>query len=635
MEYFDRLLDLLRKERKADFEAYEFKTKQSSAAERRAEGLCWYPLAIRGTELTRGDYLCIELERTTDRERAHQFRTGAAVSLFSNHDPAVNRIEGTVNFVSGDQIRVTIRQDELPDWSHGGKLGLDLLFDNNSYEEMETALQHASKVISGKAKGPLELIEILTGMRRPELSGAVSFQALPGLNTAQQAAVSQIIGGSGLSIVHGPPGTGKTTTLVQAIKLLAQRKQILVVAPSNTAVDLLSEKIAAEGLGVLRIGNPARVSDRLLSLTLEGRMSAHHEMKQVRTLKKQAANYKAMAHKYKRNYGRAEQEQRKALFNEAHKVMKAAELTEKYIIDHIVSGAQVITATLVGAAHYSIQNLDFETVVIDEAGQALEPACWIAILKARKVVLAGDHCQLPPTIKSADAGAGGLSTTLMEKCGRLWPDAVTTLNEQYRMHQLIMAYPSKIFYADNLRAHHSVASRELIPSDKAISFIDTAGCSFDEKTAESSIVNPGEAEFLINHLIGYISALHKNHPADQFPQIGIIAPYQQQNLLIRELIGESEELAPYTAHISVNTVDSFQGQERDIIYISLTRSNPERNIGFLADTRRMNVAMTRAKQKLVIIGDSVTLSRLEFYNELIAYALKQEAYQSAWEYATF
>jgi ATP-dependent RNA/DNA helicase IGHMBP2 len=634
MEYFKRLLDLLKVERDEDLRSYLAHTESASVADRRASGLSWYPIAIRGTEMSRGDYLNVELERTTHQDLSHQFRFGSSVTFFSNRDAAKDRIEGTVTYVGGSRMKITIKTDELPDWADDGKLGLDLLFDNNSYNEMQGALKLAGKAVEDKTAGPSGLIRVLTGLNKPAFNSVVFHYPIPKLNSIQQQAVEKIMNASELAIVHGPPGTGKTTTLVQAIKAMIKRdhQQILVVAPSNTAVDLLSEKLAEEGLNVLRIGNPARVSSKMLSLTLDSKMAEHESMKQVKALKKQAADYKNMAHKYKRNFGRAEQEQRKALFNEAQKIMKEVGNTEKYMIDHVIAKAQVITATLVGASHYTINDLKFETVVIDEAGQALEPACWIPVLKAKKVVLAGDHCQLPPTIKSAEAAKAGLSITLMEKCVELWPEAVVLLEEQYRMHSNIMGYPSSVFYGGLLKAHSGVADRQLFPGDPALSFVDTAGCAFDEKAEGTSTTNPEEAVFLLKHLSQYVAGLSSYYTLENFPSIGVIAPYQQQILLIKELLAGSDELMPYTKYITVNTVDSFQGQERDIIYLGLTRSNADRNIGFLADIRRMNVAMTRAKQKLVVIGDSATLSRLPFYSDFIAYADQKQAYQSAWEF---
>jgi len=627
MPYFKKLLDLLKIERDEDRNNYLKLTETTSVADRRANGFTWYPIAIRGSEPSRGDYLTVEVERPTHQDIAHQFRFGSPAVLFSSHDPKKDRVEGTVTHQSGNRLKITLFTDELPDWSRDGKLGVELLFDNNSYDEMQNALKQAS-AIREKPEG--KLARVLTGESVPQFSGQTIVPALPGLNGSQAAAVHKILSAQDLAIVHGPPGTGKTTTLVQVIKaLIAQDKQqILVVAPSNTAVDLLSEKLSNEGLNVLRIGNPARVSEKLMSLTLDSKMAEHSYVKDVKKLKKQASEYKNMAHKYKRNFGRAERDQRKALFDEAHKIMREVDKTEQFIIDDLVAKAQVITATLVGSNHYTIRDVKFNTVVIDEAGQALEPACWISILKAQKLIMAGDHLQLPPTIKSNEAARAGLSTTLLEKCAALYPEAVTLLDEQYRMNETIMGFSSKEFYDGRLKAHASVAHQLLIPGDMPFTFIDTAGCGFDEKLEGTSSVNPEEAAFLVKHL----THLAEELSADTFPSIAVISPYKEQIRILQELAAASEILKPFSDKISVNTIDSFQGQERDVVYISMTRSNTDGAIGFLSDIRRMNVAITRAKKKLVIIGDSSTLGNFPFYADLIKYAEGVAGYKSAWEY---
>jgi len=629
MDYFKKLLDLLNKEKEEDRNAYLKLTENTGAADRRAQGLSWYPVAIRGTEPGRGDYINVEIERTTHKDMAHQFRFGVPAALFSNHDPQKDRVEGTITYVNNDRLKITLYTDELPDWSRDGKLGIDLLFDNNSYDEMQSALKQASTLSAKPQEG--RLINILTGQKSPSFN-TLPPVSVPRLNASQAIAVQKIVSAQDVAIVHGPPGTGKTTTLVQAIIALHQqnKKQILVVAPSNTAVDLLSEKLTDEGLNVLRIGNPARVSEKLFSLTLDSKMTEHRDNKEVKKLKKQASAYKDMAHKYKRSFGKAERDQRKALFNEAHKIMKDVAATEQHIIDDLVARAQVITATLVGANHYTIRDVMFDTVVIDEAGQALEPACWIPILKAQKVVLAGDHCQLPPTIKSAEAAKDGLSTTLLEKCAALHPEAVVLLEEQYRMNEAIMGFSSKVFYEGRLKAHVSVAHRLLFDGDMPVSFIDTAGCGFDEQQQGTSLANPEEAAFLLKHLARLTANLNPN---TGFPTIAVIAPYKEQIRVLNEQLAAHPELLQYNDHISVNTVDSFQGQERDVVYISMTRSNTEGEIGFLSDIRRMNVALTRARKKLVVIGDSSTLTRLPFYANLIDYTEGLQAYESAWTYA--
>ncbi|HJT74398.1 MAG TPA: AAA domain-containing protein [Chitinophaga sp.] len=632
MEYFKKLLELLKTEREEDRKAYQELTETSSVAQRRENGLTWYPIAIRDTEMSRGDYLTVEVERTTHQDIVHQLRFGVSAVLFSNHDAKNDRIEGTITHQSGNRLKITLRTDELPEWSRDGKLGIDLLFDDNSYDEMQNALKQAISLSEKPEEG--RLIKILTGEKQPGFQAELHPVTLPRLNASQQDAVNKILSANELAIVHGPPGTGKTTTLVQAIKALIKQehKQVLVVAPSNAAVDLLSERLSDEGLNVLRVGNPARVSESLSALTLDSKMAGHSNMKEIKRLKKQANEFRDMAHKYKRNFGKAEREQRKALFDEARSIMKQVENTEQYILNDLLAKAQVITATLVGANHYTVRHLKYHTVVIDEAGQALEPACWIPILKAQKVILAGDHCQLSPTVKSDEAARNGLSTTLLEKCTALHPASVVMLEEQYRMNEMIMGYSSSIFYNDKLKAHTSVAGHLLFQEDVPLSFVDTAGCGFDEKTEGTSTTNPEEAAFLFKHLTQLVTSLNVHYQQGNFPSIAIISPYKQQIHILKEQLQHAPELQAFNNNISVNTIDSFQGQERDIVYISMTRSNTDNKIGFLSDIRRMNVAMTRARKKLVVIGDSATLSQLPFYADFISYAEGKNAYQSAWEF---
>lgn len=630
-EYFKKLQELLSTEREEDLQSYIKLTENTSAADRRALGLSWYPIAIRNSEIGKGDYLTVELERTTHQDLSHQFRFGSSVNLFSNHDPKEDKLEGVITHQTGSKMKISFRIDELPDWTSDGKLGVDLLFDNNSYDEMQSALKQA--IIISENDSENKVIRILTKGDQPSFQHEEKFIIPNRLNDSQQLAVNKIITANHLAIVHGPPGTGKTTTLVHAIKSLAKHnsEKILVVAPSNTAVDLLTEKLAAEGLKVIRVGNPARVSAHLSAATLDRKMADHPEMKTIKLLKKQASEYKNMAHKYKRSFGKAERDQRKALFDEAHKIGREVEKTEQYIMDNLFSKAQIITATLVGANHYTVRNLRYNTVVIDEAGQALEPACWIPILKAEKVILAGDHFQLSPTIKSIEASKSGLSKTLLEKSVIIHPESVVLLNEQYRMHSNIMGFSSGVFYNSALNAHHSVADHLIFADDEPLTFIDTAGCSFDEKLDGTSTTNPEEALFLVDHLTNMVQEIESKNLID-FPSVAIISPYKQQVQLLKVLIDENELLHPCRDKISVNTIDSFQGQERDLVYISLTRSNAEGSIGFLADIRRMNVAMTRARKKLVVIGDSATLSKSKFYADFIKYAENLNAYRSAWEF---
>jgi ATP-dependent RNA/DNA helicase IGHMBP2 len=644
MEYFKRLQHLLNIEKEEDRRSFRELTEKMPVQDRRENGMTWYPIAIKDTEIGRGDYITVEVERTTHQDIIHQLRFGMTAALFSNHDPKSDRVEGTITHISGNRLKLSLRTDELPDWSRNGKLGIDAIFDENSYKEMEAALKLAPTLAEKKHEG--HLIRVLIGQEKPEPSivnressientqlQTTNHKLQTVLNEFQQQAVHQILSASELAIVHGPPGTGKTTTLVQAIKLLIKEegKQILVTAPSNAAVDLLSEKLFDEGLNVVRVGNPARVAEKQMSLTLDSKIAAHPGAKEIKRLKRQAAEYRDLAQKYKRSFGPAEREQRKALFAEARNIRAEVERTEEYIVKDTLAKAQVVTSTLVGANHYTVRSQTYHTIVIDEAGQSIEPACWIPILKAQKLILAGDHLQLPPTIKSAEA-AKELSITLMEKLVALHPKVVTLLQEQYRMNQTIAGFSSQEFYEGKLKAHPSVAQHTLFANDKPLLFIDTAGCGFEEKREGSGLSNPEEAQFLLKHLVHYTGELTAMYSPEAFPTIGVIAPYRHQVEALKEAVTAHPALQPLLHAITVNTIDSFQGQERDAIYISLTRSNADSTIGFLSELRRTNVALTRACKKLVVIGDSATLSGFPFYADLIHYAQSHDAYASAWEF---
>lgn len=633
MDYFKKLQHLLVLEREADKRSFLQLAVATTVAQRRENGMSWYPVAIRGVEAGRGDYLTVELERTTHQDIPHQFRFGQPAMLFSNHDPQTDNLTSFVSFIGGDRMKLSLRVDELPDWTNNGKLGVDLLFDQNSYEEMEAALREAERVVESRERNG-NLTRILIGQKMPVFDAEKPIKFGVKLNESQQDAVRKILSAQELAIVHGPPGTGKTTTLVEAIRLLTAEHEgkILVTAPSNAAVDLLSEKLSDCGLNILRVGNPAKVSEQLMSLTLDSKMAEHPQAKEIRRLKKQATEYRNLAHRYKRNFGKAERTQRKALFDEAHRVMKDVGRLEQYIIDDLIAKAQIITSTLVGANHYSVRSLRYHTVVIDEAGQAMEPACWIPILKGEKLVLSGDHLQLPPTIKSEEAARGGLADTLLEKLVEKYPQTVTLLREQYRMNARIMQFSSNAFYEGKVAAHPSVSGWNLFEEDEPFLFIDTAGCGFDEKAEDTSTSNPEEAQFIIRHLGMLSSLLLERNAEGPMPSVGLISPYKMQVHTLHEALTQTTSLANWKRKITINTVDAFQGQERDIVYISLTRSNSEGSIGFLSDIRRMNVAMTRAKKKLVVVGDSATLSMHPFYANFIGYAEQTGAYRSAWEW---
>lgn len=629
--YFKNLLDLVRLERKVDEELYDQFIRSAPVQQQREAGYAWYPIALRGQDVGRGDYLVVEIERPSHQHIVHNLQSGRKAELFSNAEPNSPAIKGIIQHIQGDRLRMAFRIETLPDWANKGKLGIRALFDDDSYDAMEAALKTA-----GTPDQTHPLVPILTGKKPPSFDAHIPTRPFPGLNASQNEAVNLIEQAKELAIVHGPPGTGKTTTLVAAIQRLLTKttKPILVVAPSNIAVDLLCERLSEKQVRVVRIGNPIRVSDDLQALTLDHRVSEHPDFKRIKELKKQASELRNMAHRYKRNFGPAERSQRKALFAEAGRISHDVAYLEDFIIEDELHKAQVIAATPVGTQNFALRDLSFDTVIIDEAGQALEPACWIPILKANKVVFAGDHLQLPPTVKSEEAARRGLTQTLMEKCVAYYPEATVLLKEQYRMNKIIMGFSSQYFYGNNLLAHDTVAESSIYRGDPPMEFIDTAGCGFEEQLSDTSYVNPEEADFLVKFLTEYLEKIKSRTEKLETLSVGVISPYKHQVELLKQRV-TSQRNAIQGANVMVHTIDGFQGQERDIIVIGMVRSNVEGRTGFLNETRRMNVAMTRARKKLVIIGDSATLTQTEFYEDVLEYVRQKGSYRSAWEFASF
>lgn len=631
-EDLQKLLVLLEQEKEEDLLQYKRKMTGTSLAERRKQGVCWYPVNLEKTKFDSGDRVLVKVSRPPEHTDAHLFQSGKLVSLFTNtasYDDERYNVNGVVNQVSKQDMLITLNSDDIPGWIHDGQLGVQLLFDENAYREMEKAVRFVIKTDEPRI---VELKQILLSGKEAHFRAHKEIKST-GLNDSQNKALNLVLQASDVAIIHGPPGTGKTTTLIQAIlETLKAENQVLVCAPSNAAVDLLADRLGEQGINVLRIGHPARVTEDTLSKTLDARITKHPDYKNLKALRKQAEEYRIMGKKFKRNFGHAEREQRKRLLAEARALRDEAEQISFYITRDIISRSQVIACTMTGANSHVLKGMHFETVFIDEAAQALEPASWIPIIKADRVIFAGDHCQLPPTIKSLEAARNGLEVTLFEKAIK-HNQADVMLEEQYRMHVDIMNFSSRIFYNSRLFANKAVAHWKVFENDQTVEFIDTAGCGFFEEVDPETLssFNAEEAQLLLKHFNQYIEEVKALDKFQEVDNIGIIAPYKAQVSLLQDLVLENQFDEELTKKLTVNTVDSFQGQERDIIYITLVRSNEKGEIGFLANTRRMNVALTRARKKLVVIGDSATIGQNPFYSSFLDYVNEIGAYRSAFE----
>ncbi|HNP18849.1 MAG TPA: AAA domain-containing protein [Fulvivirga sp.] len=627
-----KLQQLLKKEKEEDLEQYKLKMSGTSLKDRRRQGVCWYPVHVEKTQFDAGERLLVKVSRPPEHKESHLFQSGKLVSFFSNaqgNTEGNETVSGVVNQVGEHHMLITLNSDDKPDWITDGQLGVQLLFDENSYREMERTLKFLLKTDDHRVN---HLKNVLLGDREAQFDEGENI-TIQGLNESQNAALNKVVNAYEVAIIHGPPGTGKTTTLIEAIlQTLRTETQVLVCAPSNAAVDLLVDKLSQRGANVLRIGHPARVTEEMLGKTLDARIAHHSDYKDMKSLRKKSEEYFALAKKYKRSFGHAEREQRKLLFDEAHSLKDAADQLNFYITNDILSKAQVVASTLVTANSHIMKGLKFKSVFIDEAAQALEPAAWIPIIKSGRVIFAGDHCQLPPTIKSYQAAKEGLEVTLFEKAINR-NKAEVMLSEQYRMNETIMNFSSQYFYKNKLKANKAVAHWLVFEGDLPIEFIDTAGTGYFEQVDPEtrSSYNPEEAQILQTHFNQYLDQINAMNKWDEVDNIGIIAPYKAQVSRLQEMFLNNEDYEKLKGKLSVNTIDAFQGQERDIIYISLVRSNESGTIGFLANSRRMNVAMTRARKKLVIIGDSATIGQNEFYAAFLDYVNEIGAYRSAFE----
>ncbi len=607
-----------------------------SLHQRVKEGVTWYPVRLLRDYIGTGERVMIEIERTNQLEQPHSFQSGKVVSLFTNASgkPEKQHVNGVINYVRENMMAVTLNGDDLPDWIDDGSLGVDVMFDEMSYREMEYALK---KVMETEDNRVAELREILLGDSQPVLpdtkhiSNGEHVSSI--LNESQRSSVEKITTAKDIGFIHGPPGTGKTTTLVEAIRItILEERQVLVSAPSNAAVDLLVEKLSNLGLNAIRIGHPARVTEQSLSKTLDARISEHQHFNELRSLRRKMEQLRHQAGQFKRQFGHHEKQNRRLLREEAKLLKSDADMLEFYIINDLMSNADAVCCTLVGSSHPVLKGRKFKTVFIDEAGQALEPACWIPLLKSNRVIFAGDHCQLPPTIKSHEAATQGLAKTLFEKGIAKYPQLASMLQVQYRMHESIMEFPSRYFYNNELVAHDSVKHELLRSHESPVEFIDTAGCGFTEKQDPETLsrFNQEEAELLIHQVEKLVESVGTSAWLDEKITLGIITPYSAQVDRIQRLAESSAILEPLHRLISINTVDAFQGQERDVIAISFVRSNEKSEVGFLSDIRRTNVAITRARKKLIMAGDSATLGSHSFYSELIDFLQKKGFYRSAY-----
>jgi superfamily I DNA and/or RNA helicase len=629
-------LKLLKQEWEEDLDQFKRKFLYSSISDKKKEGICWYPVQLKKSKLGFGDRWIVELERF-DSGQSHLFQSGKSVSVFTNLDNQISsiaRINGVINQVKNDIMTVTFQVEELPDWLNKGKTGVDLLFDEASYREMEAALK---AVIKSEKSRLGELKEVLLGEKE-----AVFFEmdevSEVELNPSQEDALLLAASAKDVAIIHGPPGTGKTTTLVASIKRAVEKhKQVLVCAPSNAAVDLLVEKISEAGINTLRIGHPARVEDHILNKTLDAKISMHESYRDLKKLKRKAEEYRKLGQKYKRTFGPEERMQKRRLFDEAKRCKDEADHLEEYITFDVFQQTKVIASTLVGASNSVLKGMKFPVVFIDEAAQGLEAATWIPIQKAEKVVMAGDHFQLPPTIKSFEAAKGGLRETLFEKIIKRQPKASKMLTLQYRMPDMIMGFSSRYFYEGRLLAAENTEKHFLDRQEPVLEYIDTAGSGYMEQLEEESLstYNTDEAIFSLKYLEEMIKRIGIAKIKTNLWSIGLIAPYKAQVRKFNELLFDTynfPNLRSFSDFLTIDSIDGFQGQERDIIIISLVRSNPKGEIGFLSDTRRMNVALTRAKRKLVVIGDSATLSVHPFYQAFLDYIDEKGCYRSIYEF---
>ena len=606
---------LLRMEYEYEKEEFKRQTENMGVARKVKRGLCWYPATPGRSYYNSLNQLVIEITHTENTDIEHNFEFGRPVCFFrQSADGKITYMNFTATVSYADETRMVAIMPgagAVMEVQETDNLGVQLYFDETSYRTMFEALEDT---LRSKGNRLAELRDILLGTSKAGFRELYPVR-FPWLNSTQETAVNKVLCARDVAIVHGPPGTGKTTTLVEAIyETLHREPQVLVCAQSNTAVDWISEKLVDRGVNVLRIGNPTRVNDKMLSFTYERRFENHPLYPELWSIRKNLRELGSRAR-------RGSYDEREGVRSRMSRLRDRATALEIQINAELFDGAHVIASTLVSSNHRLLNGRRFGTLFIDEAAQALEAACWIAIRKADRVVLAGDHCQLPPTIKCYEAARGGLERTLMEKVVSNKPAVVSLLKVQYRMHEEIMKFPSQWFYNGELEAAPEVRYRGILDWDTPIHWIDTSEMDFKEEFVGETFgrINKAEADLLLSELKIYINRISGNRILEEKIDFGIISPYKAQVQYLRNKIKADASLKPYRSLFTVNTVDGFQGQERDVIFISLVRTNEEGQIGFLNDLRRMNVAITRARMKLVILGEAETLKHHGFYRKLLEF----------------
>ncbi len=615
-KHFVEQRQLLQMEYEHERDEYKRISEQWGVERTVRRGLCWYPLRVGRNRYDSLNRLVVDLYRSESQlEQEHQFEYGRQVRFFVADDAMrVNykSYTGTVCYVDVDRIAVAVSGvNVITDLENcaAGTLGMQLSLDETTYRTMFEALNDVAQARGGRLA---ELRDVICGMVEPGFRDIYPVR-FPWLNRSQEVAVNNMLCSRDVMIVHGPPGTGKTTTLVEAIaETLNREPQVLVCAQSNMAVDWICQKLVERGVRVLRIGNPTRVNDQMLGYCYERQYEAHPDYPELWSIRKAIRQLQGERRKHSMS---------SSVQSRINRLRHRAEELEVKINVELFDNARVVASTLVGSNSSLLTGRRFGTLFVDEAGQALEAATWIAVRKADRVVLAGDHLQLPPTIKCYDAERAGLGVTMMEMVVRRWQQAVTLLTTQYRMNREIMQFSSDWFYGGSLKAADEVKVRGILDFDTPMEWIDTSQMDFDEQVqgAGCSKVNVKEADFFVARLEEYVSRIGLERILDERIDFGLISPYKAQVRYMRQIVKRSAVLRQLREVLTVDTIDGFQGQERDVVFISLVRSNDDGSIGFLSDLRRMNVAITRARMKVVVIGNASTLCHHKFYAKLHAY----------------